>query len=387
MTWFKKHFTIIRLGFSSFLNDLSSEMILPILPLLIEHVGGSGIALGLIGGLRDSGTEIFNAIFGRLSDKIGKRKVFIYSGYITSSFFKLLIAFATSWEWIFTLVGFERIGKALRTSPRDAMIAQSLPGQVGKGFGIHRFFDAAGAIMGSLVAFYLIWEWNLSLTTIVMIAAIISFMSIIPLATIQEAIPTTPNGTDIAPATKLPSSFKLFAAIGCIFSLANISYMFFIVHAQTILANYSPVRTSMLLYVLFTIFYTMGAIPFGILSDKIGRWKMVLIGYTLFAIIQFGFLFAQSINMLIICFVLYGFALAIIKVNHKAFAADLAPHNLKATALGTFESMTGLTLLGTGVITGSLWEIVGHQAVFLYSGVVALLACLMLLMSKKYIAR
>jgi len=376
---------VMWLGLSSFLNDLSSEMILPILPLIITNVGGTGLALGLIGGLRDSAAEVLKAIFGKLSDKKGERKTFIYAGYLTSSLFKLALLVARSWQLIFILVGLERLGKAIRTAPRDALITQTMPHNIGRGFGIHRTFDTLGAIAGSLLVFYLVWQWNYGTFGIIAIAATLSLISVLPLAKVTEA----PNGQHHEPEIvasdgqkTFSPAFIRFTCIAAFFSLARVSYMFFLVHAQAVLGGSAPLRTSMLLYVLFNIFYTMGAIPFGILSDAIGRWTMIIIGYLCFSGTLFGFAFATSLPMLIGCFVLYGISLAIIQVTHKAFAADLGAENVKATVLGTFESVTGVAIFVSGIGAGLLWEVMGHPLIFAGAGAIALIAVMLMVFWK-----
>jgi MFS family permease len=378
---------VVLLGIASFLNDLSSEMILPILPLIITGVGGGGIALGLIGGFRDSAAEFLKVFFGRWSDRIKNRKFFIYSGYITSAFFKLFLIIAKTWFVIFSLVGFERLGKALRTAPRDALITSAMPKNVGKGFGIHRAFDTLGAILGSLVSFLLIWKIGLSTQTIILISATISFISIVPLKFVSEKKAPTHRRSIERNHTHLPLSFILFTVCASIFSFSQISYMFFFVHAQTGLPVASPILASMLLYVLFNIFYTLGAIPFGILSDAIGRWKLLLSGYVLFATTMFSFAYAETPIMFVVSFILYGIALAITKVTHKAFAADLAPENIKATALGTFETITGLCIFATGLIAGISWEALGHHLVFIGAGICACMASVLLLVLKSKITQ
>ncbi|MFA6263929.1 MAG: MFS transporter [Candidatus Babeliales bacterium] len=376
---------VIWLGLASLLNDISSEMILPILPQLITGAGGTGIALGLIGGLRDSAAELLKVFFGRLSDKFGERKFFIYSGYATSAIFKLFLIFARTWYVIFGLVGLERLGKAIRTSPRDALITQTLPNNVGKGFGIHRAFDTLGAIGGSALAFYFVWHWHTTATFIIVLAAIISLISIVPLIPVTDtpAPQPLPNGQEKLRFSDFVPPFKLFTLIATIFSYSRISYLFFVVDAQQVLSTISPLQTAMLLYVLFNIFYTLFAIPCGMLSDKIGRWRMLVLGYALFALMLFGFVIAQSITAFISCFILYGIALAIIQVAHKAYAADLAPAHLKATYLGTFESITGLAILTTGGLSGYAWDKLSHHAVFVGTGALALTACVLMIVYKE----
>ena len=142
---------ILLLGIVSFINDLSSEMIMPILPMFITSLGGSSIIVGFIGGLRDSISSILKVFAGHWSDKSGRRKIFVSSGYLTSAFFKLLLSFSRIWLHVLFFASLERIGKGLRTAPRDAIIADSMPEQRGKGFGIHRAMDTSGAVLGSIV--------------------------------------------------------------------------------------------------------------------------------------------------------------------------------------------------------------------------------------------
>lgn len=375
---------ILMLGITSFFNDIGSEMILPILPLLITSVGGSGLAIGLIGGLRDSAAEALKAIFGLWSDRLTKRMPFIFSGYLMSGFFKLLLTFASSWPVILLLVGFERIGKALRTAPRDALITQSLPQQIGKGFGIHRALDTLGAILGSIITFILVWQWNLSFAIIIPLAALISFVSIFPLFKITEPPQTTTTAQPVANFKHFSPAFIRFTTIASLFSLSHVSYMFFILHAQSEINHQSSILFSMLLYVLFNIFYSACATPFGILSDKIGRLKMIVGGYSLYAITMFMLVIASSIQLFSFCFILYGIALAIINVNHKAYAADLSSPQHKATALGTFEAVTGLVILLANITVGFLWDQLLHHQIFVCTGTIALCAAILLIFIMKF---
>lgn len=375
---------VFLIGLVSFFNDISSEMILPILPLLIAQLGGGGIAIGLIGGLRDSGADLLKVFFGHWSDKIQKRKVFMYFGYTLSAFFKLSLLATSTWYAIFCLIGLERIGKAIRTAPRDALITYSMPEQVGRAFGIHRAFDNLGAITGSLITFLLVWFANLNFTVIIFVAAIIGLISLFPISAISEP-PVLPTAKTIdSTGTSFSKSFIRFTIIASIFSLANISYMFLILHAQNTLNHGAPTYLSMLLYVFFNIFYAAFAVPFGKLSDHIGRRIILLFGYGFFALTMFGFYYAHTLLFLGICFALYGISLAAINVNHKAYVADLATHHLKATSLGLFETITGLAVFFTGGLMGLLWEKIGHEFVFASAGCIALVACFLLGLTKKY---
>ena len=168
---------ILLLGAVSFLNDLSSEMIMPILPMFIESLGGSSLIIGLIGGLRDSISSILKVFAGYWSDKSGKRKIFVISGYLTSSLFKFLLVISNTWHYVLAFASLERVGKGLRTAPRDAIIADSMPNNRGKGFGIHRALDTSGAVFGSITALILFWFLGFNFKTIILIASFLKIFA------------------------------------------------------------------------------------------------------------------------------------------------------------------------------------------------------------------
>ena len=177
---------VIFLGIVSLINDFSSELIVPILPLLIASLGGTGIIIGLIGGVRDCIASIIKFYFGHLSDHKRKRKRFILSGYLTSASFKLLLVISKTWQQVLIFAGLERLGKGMRTAPIDALISESMPKNKGKGFGIHRTLDTTGAVLGAMTAFVLFWYFDFSFQKIIFIAAILGFIAIIPLAFVKE---------------------------------------------------------------------------------------------------------------------------------------------------------------------------------------------------------
>ena len=367
---------IVLLGIVSFLNDLSSEMIMPILPLFITSLGGSGLAVGLIGGLRESISSILKIFSGYWSDKTGRRKVFVTSGYMTSAVFKMLLAFSHAWQHILVFTGLERVGKGLRTAPRDAIIAESMPKRLGRGFGVHRAMDTAGAVLGSAAVFLLFWFLRLSFKSIILIAAIIGFLSLIPLYFVTEK-KREQNDTNLKIGLKnLPPQLKQFIIISGMFSLANFSYMFFILRAQEQFTGKLSVGAPILLYILFNIFYSFLAVPFGSLSDRAGRRRVIAAGYLLFSLTALGFAYFTSLHALVVLFSLYGMAYAITDGNQRAYVADLAPAKLKATALGTFHTVTGLAALPSSLIAGFLWQI-NPAATFIYGAAISFISVLL----------
>ncbi len=375
---------VIILGIVSFLNDVSSEMIMPILPLFISALGGGGIVVGLISGIMESVSSILKVLCGFWSDKSGKRKTFIFSGYLTSAFFKLLLSLSVIWQHILIFAGLERVGKGLRTSPRDAIIADSMPEKRGKGFGIHRAFDTSGAILGSIIAFFLIWHTGLSYKTIILIAAIIAFISLAPLHFVREEKKEKQDISLRLSLKSLPGSLKIYLFISGIFTLANFSYMFFILRTKESFIEEWAIGGPILLYILFNIFYALFSIPFGVLSDRIGRRWTLMIGYLIFSGTTLGFALFNSLYGFIILFPLYGIANAAVNGNQRAFASDLSTKELRATALGTFHTTIGLIALISGLIAGILWDVLSPKSAFIYSSILSLFSVLLFLGFGKY---
>lgn len=364
---------VLLLGIVSFLNDLSSEMIMPILPMFITALGGTGLIVGLIGGLRDSISSILKVFAGYWSDKSGKRKAFVSSGYLTSALFKLFLPLSIVWQHILIFASLERIGKGLRTAPRDAIIADSIPKERGKGFGIHRAMDTSGAVAGSIVVFLLFWFFGFSFKSIILIAAILAFLSLIPLYFVKEK-KREPQDINLKIGLKnLPRPLKLFILVSGMFALANFSYMFFILRAQEFFTGKLSIGIPILLYILFNISYAVFAVPFGKLSDKIGRKKVIVAGFLLFSLTSLGFAFFNSLTAFIVLFALYGMVYAIVDGNQRAYVSDLSSEELRATALGTFHTIIGLVALPASLIAGFLWQI-NPTITFIYGAVISIIS-------------
>ena len=389
---------VLLLGIVSFLNDLSSEMIMPILPMFITALGGAGLIVGLIGGLQDSISSILKVLSGYWSDRIGRRKIFVSSGYLTSAGFKLLLSFSTIWQHILIFTSFERVGKGLRTAPRDAIIADSMPEARGKGFGIHRALDTSGAIAGSVIVLLLLLFFWFDLEqiayqigfykSIIFIAAIIAFFSLVPLHFVKEGKREPQEIRLQISLKKLPKQLKLFIAVATLFALANFTYMFFILKAMDAFMPIMPVKESIalaiLLYVLFNAFYALLAIPFGTLSDRIGRRKVLTFGYFLFSVTCLGFAFFDSLAAFIVLFPLYGVVYAMIDGNQRAFVSDLSTEELRATALGSFHTVIGLIALPASLTAGILWQVISPNATFIYGSVISFIAVVLFLIFRDY---
>lgn len=388
MSKFKKFFinsNILLLSIVSFLNDVSSEMIAPILPLFIKQLGGTGIAIGLIGGIKDGLPNVLKFIFGYWSDKIKKKRIFINLGYLSSGIFRAVLSFSYSWQEVLMYTSIERVGKAARSAPRDAFVAIESGKHVGKGFGILRSFNSLGHIIGSLAALIMLMFWHVSLRFIIVVAAVFAFISLIPLFFVSKA--KNNHSELVFDVSKISSELRYFIYIATIFTLGKISYMFLILQAQEIIHGKASIVLSILLYVLFGFSYAIFAIPIGILSDKIGRWKVIFLGYLLFSITYLGFTCAQSIPILILLFCIYGIAKAIIDVIEKAYVSDLSTEQYRATALGSFYTTTGIVNILAGLVAGILWEKVSHQMVFWYAGILSIVGLMLLLIFKQQLKR
>jgi len=380
-------FNIILLGIVSFIADTSSDMMWPILPMFITSIGGTGLAVGLIGGLAESVASILKVFSGYWSDKFGRRKPFVALGYTISSISKLFFPFISAWPHLLLLKPLERFGKGLRTAPRDGIIADSVAtGVRGRDFGIHRAMDTSGAILGSIVAFILFWFLGLEFKIIFLIAAGIAFLALPPLTFVKE-VKTKPKHVSLRISLEgLEKPLKLFILVATIFAVGNFSYMFFILKAQKAfqqlfpeIANAMPI----LLYALFNMSYALLSIPVGTLSDKIGRKRVLATGYFLFGLTCFGFVFSSSLTSFIVLFLLYGLFYAFVDGMQRALASDLASKKLRGTALGAFHTSIGLAALPASLVAGFLWDIC-PEITFIYGALAGFIASgLLIIIVKK----
>lgn len=348
---------VLLLGLVSFINDTASKIIIPLLPLFIAQQGGTGLAIGLIAGLSDSVASLMKLFAGYWSDRFAHRMPFVFGGYIIASFSKLLLAFSASWPQTLVLRVGERLGKGIRSAPRDALLASSTQRKTrGKGFGIHRAMDSGGALFGTLLVLGLYWFLHLGYEAIFLTAGVISFISLIPLFWVRETRGKINHQLKLH-LRGLQPTLKRFMLIAFIYALANFSYMFFILRAQGAFEGRLAVAIPLLLYALFQFSSTLFAIPAGILSDRVGRQRVLIVGYALFTLLCMGFLYAESFWPLLMLFLLYGLNFAFVEATERAYVADLAGHKERGTALGAYHMATSLAALPAGLLAGLLWDI------------------------------
>lgn len=364
---------ITLLGLVSLLNDASSEIIQPILPLFIASLGGSSVAIGLIGGISDGIPSILKILSGFLSDAIGRRKPLVLSGYGLSAIAKIFFPLSAAWQHVFILKALERCGKGIRSAPRDAIVADSATLEArGRGFGILRALDTSGAVIGSITA-YILWTMGFDFRAMFIIAAAVALLSFIPLIRVRDIVRTPSKHLGMS-ISLLTADLRDFMAAASVFALANLSYMFFILRAQQLFSGPMAVGAPLLLYVLFNIVYAAMAIPCGTLSDRIGRKRMLAGGYMLFALIAAGFAAVSSVAGLVLLFMLYGLVFAMVDGSQSAFVSDLSCAERRCSSLGLYYGAVGICSIISSVIAGSIWEYSGPEAAFLLSSGLAALA-------------
>lgn len=375
---------IILLGFTSLLADFSSEIILPLLPFFIKSLGGAGLAIGLISGIGDAVAAILKVISGRFADQTKKFKKIVFGGYAFSALAKFFFPLADTWQHILAARSIERIGKGLRDAPRDAIVSESIDHQKrGSGFGIQRAMDSFGAILGSLTVLILFWKFNYDFRGIFFLAALIGVLAVVPILFVREPASLTsfqPKKTLDFSKLNFSSVLKKFVGISTLFYAGNFSFMFLILKAQQTFNDLSfedSLAITLFLYILFHIFDAVFSQPAGKLSDRIGRKKVIMIGYALLAATFAGFFLAKSFLAFVLIFPLYGLFKAFIDASQRAFVADLSVLENRASALGAFEASTGLALIPGGIIAGLLWN-ANPDFIFIYGLTVSVLSLILL---------
>jgi MFS family permease len=376
---------VVWLGVVSFLNDVSSEMIMPILPMFIESLGGGKLAVGILGGIRDSLSSLLNVVSGYMAGRTGKKKIFVFLGYFTSAFFKILLAISSTFRQAVVVSSLERLGKGMRNAPRDAIIAESMPQERGKGFGFHRALDTMGAILGSLFVLILLWFFNFGFKAILIIASLLSLVCLIPLAFVKEPQTAPEKKEAVSASVVLPAGLKIFIVIAAAFALGNFSYMFFVLRSSEFFANKWAKILPVLLYVFFNIFSAAFVMPLGVLGDRIGKQKVIILGYLMFAATCFGFIFIRSAAGLAALFAFYGVSVASVDSNQRAYVSDLSGGQKKAAALGVYHTAVGLMALPAGLLGGLLWKYISAETTFIYGGSIGLVCAVMLIAFGGYI--
>src|SRR6059036_23518 len=349
---------ILVLGVVSLLTDVSSEMILPILPFyLISVLSANAFIVGLIEGLADSVVAFMKVVSGRWSDVAGSRRGFVAAGYGLSTAMKVLFPFAQAWPQFLGMRIVERTGKGVRDAPRDALLTESTPAETrGKAFGFHRSMDTTGAIAGPIITLVLLATIAASpgipnYRLILLLAAIPAVISVFIVFLVREPVRRPAPRQPLRVTFRgIPKPLWTFIGIASIFSFADFSYAFLLLRA-----GIHGTTVAILLYVVYNIVYAAHAFPAGILSDRVGRKPVVLTGYVAFIAMATLLVFSDLLATLVLAFVLYGLSYGMAEGTQRALVADFAPPSIKATVLGAYHTCVGAVKLASGVVAGLLW--------------------------------
>jgi MFS family permease len=377
---------------TSFFMDISSEMVINILPLFLSNVLGVGTSvIGLIEGIAEATASLLKVFSGWLSDRLGGRKWLAVSGYGLSALVKPFFYFASSWTTVLAVRWADRVGKGIRTAPRDALVADSIDeSQRGLAFGFHRAADTGGAVVGLLIALGLVWaaqsaEVDLGTRTfqVVVLASLIpAALAVLSLAVGAKDVSVTSERQRPAITFRgLGKPFLIFMVIVGLFDLGNSSDAFLVLRAQE--RGLSVVGILGML-VTFNLVYTLVSTPAGSLSDRVGRRKIITGGWLAYAAIYLGFALAQTIWHVWVLYALYGVYYGLAYGTAKAMVADLVPAELRGTAYGTYNATLGLLDFPASLIAGLLWQGVGSwqgfgaSAPFFFGAAMALTAAILM---------
>ena len=379
---------IWTLSIASFLTDISTDMVVHLIPLFLANaLGARTLAVGMVEGVAETTSSLLKIVSGRWSDRIGQRKWLTVAGYGLSTVAKPFLALANTWTGVLGVRFVERAGKGIRTAPRDALIADSISDQQrGLAFGLHRAADTAGAALGLLIALVLVWRLQGSqielaaptFRTLVWVSVIPALLAVLLLAVAVREPEAAQKAARTSLAWRdLPLGFKRFLPVIVLFTLGNSSDAFLVLRAQA--ADMNVVSILGVLF-LFDVVYAALSTPAGRLSDRYGRRRFMVAGWLLYAAVYAGFAFAATAWQIAALFAVYGVYMGMTEGVAKAFVADLVPQQQRGTAYGWYNGAIGLTVLPASLLAGLLWQGIGGwdglgvAAPFLFGAGLALLA-------------
>jgi MFS family permease len=395
---------VIALAVVSLFTDVSSEMIYPLLPVfLTATLGASASTLGVIEGAAETTASLLKLASGWWSDRVRRRKPLVVFGYALASLVRPLIAAAQSATQVLVIRLTDRIGKGIRNSPRDALIAESVdPSIRGRAFGFHRAGDNAGGVVGPLIAFALLQWWALDLRTVfwlALIPGILATITVIVFVRETQASSVTPppapsaaeNGpvaqrataedstlgtvvgqdTTVAAKTNLPKAYWAYLGVLLLFSLGNSTDAFLLLRARQLDVSLALIP---IIWATLNVVRTLASTHAGALSDRIGRVPTVIAGWAIYALVYFGFAFASLQWHAWALFAAYGLFFALTEGAERALVADFVPAARRGTAFGWYYLVVGLATLPASILFGVVWDRLGSHAAFIMGAVLATLA-------------
>jgi MFS family permease len=390
---------VFAISFVSLLNDISSEIIYPLLPsFLLLTLNASAGVVGIIEGTAESISSLLKLFAGYFSDRRGKRKGFVVFGYSLSSFVRPLLAFAGNWYQVFALRLIDRVGKGIRSAPRDAMIADTVSiKERGLAFGLHRSMDHTGATLGPLIGYLLVQYFAADQTaltsgdysSIFLLASIPALAAVIVVSffvreSYKPGRPAKQEGIIVAPVRLslrgFDNNFKSFLVIIALFTLSNSSDAFLLLRAQSIGI---PVEQLPLLWAVLHVSKVGSSLFGGHLSDILGRRRLIVSGWILYAAVYAGFAFVSNAVSVWVLFFVYGLYFGLVEGAEKALVADLVKAEQRGTAYGLYNLAFGITVLPASLLMGFLWDWRGPQVAFLVSATLGVAAAVLLMLLVK----
>lgn len=385
---------VLAISLVSLLNDASSEIIYPLLPVfLYSTLGASAKAIGLIEGTAESLSSLLKLFAGHLSDRLGQRKLLVVAGYGLANLVRPLLAFANNWHQVLLVRLTDRTGKGIRTAPRDAMIADAVDErQRGLAFGFHRAMDHLGAVIGPLIGYTLVYLFvfnreaptHSEFTKVFLIASIPGLAAVLVAVFLMRESPSVPRTTTNQPRfefslKEFDGNFQRFLILVALFTLSNSSDAFLLLRARE--AGVSVVAMP-LLWAALHVSKVISSLIGGDLSDRLGRRRLIISGWLLYAAVYGGFAFVTSSIWVWILFLIYGIYFGLAEGAEKALVADLVRPDQRGTAFGLYNLAFGITVLPASLLMGAIWDWRGPATAFLFSAAIGVTAALLMLTVK-----
>ncbi|HLF35283.1 MAG TPA: MFS transporter [Cyclobacteriaceae bacterium] len=369
---------IIFTGLTSFLTDTSTKMLYSVMPMFLMSIGASKTSLALIEGIAESTSSLIKALSGFWSDRIGRNKPFMLTGYGLSALIIPLFAFVVSPVQVLGLRFIERVGKGIRAAPRDSLIAGSvINGETGRSFGLQKAMDNSGAIAGPMAAFALLLFFPGNYRLIFLLAGVPSILAILViLFFIKEARKNKNNLFNRFHFKDFPSRYYYFLFIVFVFTLGNSTDALLLVKANEVGVKVAMIP---LVYLVMNAVSVMASVPAGRLADRIGKEKILVTGYVIYSVVYFGFGINTSAGGIVALFAIYGLYSAATDGVQKAFISDMVDENKKGTGLGIYNSLIGITLLPASLTAGYLYDKINSSIPFYFGAATAMVSAVLML--------
>ena len=368
---------VVALSAVSFLTDVSSEMIYPLLPVFLSSVlGASASFIGAVEGAAESTASFLKLASGWWSDRVRRRKPLVVAGYGIATAVRPLVALAQSAAEVLVIRVVDRVGKGIRTSPRDALIADSVdPSIRGRAFGFHRAADHAGAVIGPLIAFALLRWLELPLRQLFLLAAIPGILAVVTLVlAVREAPRATPiSSTTVDLSTRLSGRFWAYLFVLLLFTLGNSTDAFLLLRASELGV---PAALIPILWSMLHVVKSLSSTPGGALSDRLGRKPLIITGWLLYAAVYLGFGAASAQWQAWALFAVYGIYFGLTEGVERALVADIVPVSRRGAAFGWYNLAIGLGALPASLLFGAIWDYAGAPAAFSFGAALAFLAAI-----------